>query len=350
MTTRLPVAILGGTGYVAGELLRLIALHPALELAAVASSSRAGQPVAATFPNLTAALGSTAFMPPEDVIEAAAGGHLAGVFSATPHGAAAPLIAGLLAAGDSPPTVVDASADFRFSDVARYQSVYGHAHGAPELQTAFCCAVPEHLDGTPTAHAAHPGCFATAMLLAVVPLLRSGLVEPEFFAAGVTGSTGSGRSPLATTHHPERHANLYAYKPLAHRHAPEVETLAAAASGITPRVNFVPHSGPFARGIHMAVQGRLTSPDAGGQLRSVFDAAYADSPFVEVLDAPPRIKDVVGSNRARLRVDSHNDRYVVMVVIDNLVKGAAGGAMQWMNRLLGCDEAAGLNAAGPAWI
>ncbi|MGB5621044.1 MAG: N-acetyl-gamma-glutamyl-phosphate reductase [Gammaproteobacteria bacterium] len=351
MTEKIPVAVLGGTGYVAGELLRLIALHPAMQLAAVASSSRAGQPVAETFPNLAAGLGSTSFVPPQHVIDASAAGRLAGVFSATPHGAAAPLISSLLAsAGDSPPTVVDASADFRFTDVKAYQSVYGHAHGAPGLQTDFCCAVPEHLEGTPTAHAAHPGCFATAMLLAVVPLLRSGLAESEFFAAGVTGSTGSGRSPLATTHHPERHANLYAYKPLAHRHAPEVAALAAAASGTTPRINFIPHSGPFARGIHMTVQGRLTRPDAGSHLRAAFAAAYADSPFVEVLDAPPRIKDVVGSNRARLCVHSHDDRYVVMVVIDNLVKGAAGGAMQWMNRLLGCDETAGLTAAGPAWI
>ena len=350
-TESLPVAVLGGTGYVAGELLRLIAAHPRMSLAAVASSSRSAQPVAATFPNLAGCLDSAVFVPPEDVIDAAAGGRLAGVFSATPHGAAAPLIARLLdASGAGGPKVVDASADFRFADVDRYARVYGHAHGAPELQGQFCCAVPEHYDGVPAGHVAHPGCFATAMLLAVVPLLRSGLVEPEFFISGVTGSTGSGRAPLPNTHHPERHANLYAYKPLAHRHAPEVEALAEAASGRAPRVNFIPHSGPFARGIHVTVQGLLADPGASGSLGEVLKTAYGEDGFIEVIDTPPRIKDVAGSNRARLHVHSREGRYVAMVVIDNLVKGAAGGAVQWMNRLLGCDESAGLGAAGPAWI
>jgi N-acetyl-gamma-glutamyl-phosphate reductase len=350
-TDTLPVAVLGGTGYVAGELLRLIAGHPRMSLAAVASSSRSTQPVAATFPNLAGCLGPAVFVPPEDVFDAAAGGRLAGIFSATPHGAAAPLIAGLLdASGTGAPKVVDASADFRFADVDRYARVYGHPHGAPELQEQFCCAVPEHHHGVPAGHVAHPGCFATAMLLAVVPLLRSGLVEPEFFISGVTGSTGSGRAPLATTHHPERHANLYAYKPLAHRHAPEVEALAEAACGRAPRVNFIPHSGPFARGIHVTVQGVLADPGGDASLDDVLKTAYGEGGFVEVIDAPPRIKDVVGSNRARLHVESRDGRYVAMVVIDNLVKGAAGGAVQWMNRLLGCDESAGLNAAGPAWI
>jgi len=351
VTDKLPVAVLGGTGYVAGEMLRLISGHPRFELAAVASSSLAGAAVAATFPNLSGCLGTTRFVTPQTLTDEARAGNLAGVFSATPHGAAAALIAGLLDECDEDgPRIVDTSADFRFADVSRYQAIYGHGHGAPALQKAFSCAVPEHLAGTPTRHAAQPGCFATAMLLALVPLLRSGLVEAEFFIAGVTGSTGSGRTPLATTHHPERHANLFAYKPLAHRHAPEVEALSALATGIEPQVNFVPHSGPFARGIHVTIQGRTrTGTDSAG-LAEAMAAAYPDSPFVEIVDAPPRIKDVAGSNRARIHVQANRDSYVAMVVIDNLVKGAAGGAMQWMNRLLDCDEAEGLRAPGPAWI
>ncbi|MGB5587735.1 MAG: N-acetyl-gamma-glutamyl-phosphate reductase [Gammaproteobacteria bacterium] len=351
MNDKLPVAVIGGTGYVAGELLRLISGHPRFELAAVASSSRAGEAVAETFPNLSGCIGATQFVPPQALSDQAKAGELAGVFSAIPHGAAAGLIAGLLdQCGADGPRVVDTSADFRFADVSRYEAIYGHSHGAPVAQAAFSCAVPEHLAGTPTRHAAQPGCFATAMLLALVPLLRSGLVEPEFFIAGVTGSTGSGRTPLATTHHPERHANLFAYKPLAHRHAPEVEALSALATGIEPRVNFVPHSGPFARGIHITIQGRSKTGVGGAELSRAMLAAYPDSPFVEVVDAPPRIKQVIGSNRARIHVQAARDSYVAMVVIDNLVKGAAGGAMQWMNRLLGCDEAEGLTAAGPAWI
>ena len=351
MTDKLPVAVLGGTGYVAGELLRLIAGHPRLELAAVASSSRSGEPVATTFPNLSGCIGASRFVTPQTLTNEARAGNLAGVFSATPHGAAAALIAGLLdECGADGPRIVDTSADFRFADVSRYEAIYGHSHDAPGLQKAFTCAVPEHLAGTPTRHAAQPGCFATAMLLALVPLLRSGLVERQFFIAGVTGSTGSGRTPLATTHHPERHSNLFAYKPLGHRHAPEVEALAALATGIEPQVNFVPHSGPFARGIHVTIQGQTRAGTDNAELAQSMAAAYPGSPFVEIVDAPPRIKDVVGSNRARIHVQANRDSYVAMVVIDNLVKGAAGGAMQWMNRLLACDETEGLNAAGPAWI
>ena len=127
--------------------------------------------------------------------------------------------------------VVDSSADFRYARQDEYEAVYKTAHGAPELLDQFTCAVPEHVDATEHRHVGHPGCFATATLLAAVPLLESGLTEAEVFVSGVTGSTGSGKIPQAGTHHPERNSNLYAYKPLAHRHAPEMAGLSKAASG-----------------------------------------------------------------------------------------------------------------------
>jgi N-acetyl-gamma-glutamyl-phosphate reductase len=345
------VAVLGGSGYVAGELLRLIAGHPRLTLAAVSSTTLADTRVDACFPNLAGCLGDRVFVTPGHLADRLRGGEFDGLFCAAPHGVAAGLLASMLP--DEPatgPAVVDASADFRFRDPGSYEAVYGHAHGAPGLIERFGCAVPEHLERAPGPWMAHPGCFATATLLAVVPLLRAGLTEPEFFVAGVTGSTGSGNKPTATTHHPERHANVFSYRPLRHRHAPEMEALATAASGTAPRIRFVPHSGPFARGIHVTVQGRLRKGTNADGLRAALAAAYEDSLFVEVVPGEPRIKDVAGSNRARLGAASDGDSYAVMCVIDNLVKGAAGGALQWMNRLLGIDEAAGLRLPGPAWI
>jgi len=213
----------------------------------------------------------------------------------------------------------------------------------------FVCAVPEHLAGTDTQHVAHPGCFATAILLAAVPLLQSGLVAPELFVTGITGSTGSGRTPQAGTHHPERHSNLYAYKALDHRHTPEIVNLAETASGTHARVNFVPHSGPFARGIFATVQAKATGKVSTGQLREFFESRYSDSPFVRIVDGSPKLKNVVASNMAEIGIAQSGDTVVVMSAIDNLVKGAAGGAMQWMNRLFGQPETAGLTALPPGW-
>src|SRR5262249_6853269 len=155
------------------------------------------------------------------------------------------------------PSVVDISADYRFADLAEYERVYKHAHGAPARAKDFTCAVPEHLDNAPTPHVAHPGCFVTASLLAVVPLLKLGLVDGPVFVSAVTGSTGAGRSPVAGTHHPQRHSDLYAYGALTHRHGAEIASLARTATGLEARIAFVPHSGPFARGIHATVQASL---------------------------------------------------------------------------------------------
>lgn len=209
--------------------------------------------------------------------------------------------------------------------------------------------MPEHVDTISTPHVGHPGCFATAALLAAVPLVRSGLTDATLYVSGVTGSTGSGRSPQAGTHHPERNSNLYAYKPLAHRHAPEIAALTRAAAGRDTSVHFVPHSGPFARGIHITLQAKTKQNLGEAALRAVYETAYKDSPFVEIVSATPRLKNVVASNMCHIGIASDGDCVVVMSTIDNLVKGAAGGAMQWMNRLWGLPETAGLGAPAPGW-
>ena len=350
--TRVPAAVLGATGYVGGELLRLIAAHPLFDLAAAVSESRAGEAVGDTFPHLAGALGDTAFAAHGAWLDGIPAGSPLALFSAAPHGASAAMIATVLEqakAQNVTVRTVDVSADFRYRDAAAYEAVYGAAHGAPQLLGDFICAVPEHVADTDTRHVAHPGCFATAILLAAVPLLRSGLVAPELFVTGITGSTGSGRSPQPGTHHPERHSNLYAYKALAHRHAPEIVNLAETASGTRARINFVPHSGPFARGIFATVQAKAAGPVSAAGLREHFDTEYAGSPFVRVVDGSPKLKNVVASNMAEVGVAVSGDTVVVMTAIDNLVKGAAGGALQWMNRLFGQPDTAGLTGIPPGW-
>ena len=200
-----------------------------------------------------------------------------------------------------------------------------------------------------TPHVGHPGCFATAILLASVPLLANGLIEPSLFVSGVTGSTGSGRKPTAATHHPLRHGDLYSYSALVHRHVPEVTACALAATGVEAQFAFVPHSGPFARGIHVTLQAALRRPLDTEKLLGILRAYYADAPFVRVTPEAPRVKDVVASNYAHLSAVIMGGTVAVMCAIDNLNKGAAGGALQWMNRMFGLPESAGLTAPAPGW-
>jgi N-acetyl-gamma-glutamyl-phosphate reductase common form len=352
MSATTPAIVLGGTGYVAGELLRLIAGHPQLEVAAVLSDSQPGAPVAGAFAHLRSAYPELKFASLEEIESHVRRAPHSALFSAAPHGAAAALIDRLLGAAEAAGTrvhCVDISADFRYSSAAAYESVYKHAHGAPTRVRDFTCAVPEHLQKSPTPHVAHPGCFATATLLAVVPLLALGLTETRLFVTGITGSTGSGRKPVEGTHHPLRHSDLYTYGALSHRHVPEIIACAKLASGIEAELNFVPHSGPFARGIHVTVQAGLKKSISTAQALEALKAYYKDCPFVWVGETAPRIKDVATSNYAHLGAVTNGNSIAVMSVLDNLNKGAAGGAIQWMNRLLGFAETTGLTAPAPGW-
>ncbi|HEX4241132.1 MAG TPA: N-acetyl-gamma-glutamyl-phosphate reductase [Steroidobacteraceae bacterium] len=352
MSARIPAIVLGGTGYVAGELLRLLAAHPQLRVAAVLSDSQAGTAIAGAFPHLKSAYPESSFVSLEELESRITTMPQSAIFSAAPHGVAAGLIDRLLRAAAAARTsarCVDISADFRYASAAAYEAVYKHAHGAPERIAEFTCAVPEHLARSPTPHVAHPGCFATATLLAAVPLLALDLIEPRLYAAGVTGSTGSGRKPVEGTHHPHRHSDLYAYGVLSHRHVPEILACAKAATGRDAELNFVPHSGPFARGIHVTVQAALKKPIDSAAALEALKSYYSASAFVRVGAGAPRVKDVATSNYAHLSAVTNGRSIAVMAVVDNLNKGAAGGAIQWMNRLLGFDETAGLTAPAPGW-
>lgn len=348
---RIPVILLGGTGYVSGELLRLLSFHPRFRVAGVGSSSHAGQEVLGAFGHLSGdGLGELRFEPFETLGRHFEKDENLGLFAATPHGSTAALVDSLIVQAEKTGArlrVVDLSADGRFTDPDAFTAVYGLPHGAPHRCASFTCAVPEHYPGTPPAFAAQPGCFTTAAVLPLFPLFAADLCEDVVFVSAVTGSSGSGRAPSAKTHHPERHGNLLAYSPLAHRHEPEMaRLLAAARPGCSPQVEFVPHSGPFVRGIHATIRATLREPSSAARLVSVLNEFYATSPFVEASTELPALNDVVGTNRARIGVAVRGRTAVLTCVIDNLVKGAAGGAIQWMNRLFGLDDDTGLRMPG----
>ncbi|MGA2841454.1 MAG: N-acetyl-gamma-glutamyl-phosphate reductase [Steroidobacteraceae bacterium] len=352
MTERAPAIVLGGTGYVAGELLRLLAGHPRLAVAAILSDSQPGAAVAAAFPHLRGAYPELKFSGLDEIESLLRRTPRSALFSAAPHGVAAGIIDRLLTAAETAGTqthCVDISADFRYASADAYESVYKHPHGAPSRIRQFTCAVPEHLSRSPTPHVSHPGCFATATLLASVPLLALGLTDTRLFVTGITGSTGSGRRPSEGTHHPQRHSDLYSYGALSHRHVPEIAACAKIATGVAAEFNFVPHSGPFARGIHVTVQASLVKPISSAEAQEALAAFYKDCRFVRVVDSAPRVKDVATSNYSNLSAVTNGTSIAVMSVLDNLNKGAAGGAVQWMNRLLGLDESLGLLAPAPGW-
>ncbi len=353
MNDRISCLVLGGTGYVAGELLRLLAGHPHFRVKGVVSTSSPGEAVEAVFPHLYGAHPTLNLSPRDAVPDLIDRESTLAVFSAGPHGESAGEIDAVLRAGEAAGVdlrLVDLSADFRYASVEEYEAVYGVSHGAPHRIPEFICAVPELAPDAPARHACHPGCFTTSVVLPTAALVRLRLIETEIHVSAVTGSTGAGRTPRPTTHHPERQSNLFAYSPLSHRHGPEMECLVEAAGGTRPAIHFVPHSGPFARGIHATLHATLKKPMSAGAVAEALSAFYENAPFVTVTTAPPRLKEVVGTNHCRLGVAVRGRHLVVLSVLDNMVKGAAGGAVQWMNRLHGFKETAGLVQPGLGWL
>ena len=346
--------ILGAAGYVGGELIRLVTQHPGLELRGALSRSSAGTEISEVFPHLGLLARDRRMSGYDELPDLLEGDGPLVILSALPHGESAARIASTLELARSrsrSARVVDLAADFRLGSADRFQTVYERPHGAPELCADFRCALPDLAAETPDRHVAHPGCFTTAVTLAAAPLVSSGLVEPRLVAVAVTGSTGSGSRPVAGTHHPDRHGNLKAYSPLAHRHVPEMESLLVPLAAEPPEIVFAPHSGPFARGIHVTMSARLAEghEGAGEDLQGHLRDYYAQRPFVEIAENMPSLRHVVGSNRARLGMVVKDREVLLTAVIDNLVKGAAGGAVHWVNRMLEFEETTGLEASGPGW-
>jgi N-acetyl-gamma-glutamyl-phosphate reductase len=327
-------AILGASGYVGGELLRLIAAHPELAATKLFGESKAGQPLGAVHPHLAAAY-------PGAMVEKF-DGTLEGidlVFTALPHGHSQRLAASILERGTP---FVDLGADFRLNDAGTYERWYGHAHEAPELLGEFVYGIPElNRDRIKTAKAtAAAGCYATAAILALKPLVDAGLVKPDgLIVDAASGVSGAGREAKETTGYSTVDGSFSAYGLLNHRHTAEMEM----ALGGT--VLFTPHLVPMTRGILATCYGEATR--ACDPLQ-VLREAYADEPFVHVTDQPPATKWMTGSNGIQLtaRYDERTGRVLVLSAIDNLGKGAAGQMIQCANLMLGLDETAGLTTIG----
>ncbi len=339
------VAVVGGAGYVAGELLRLLLQHPEVTECVAASRSQAGKPIGEVHPALAPLTnarfaGSTA-------AETARGRDV--VFLSLEHGESSKVAGDVFEAG--PGLVIDLAADFRVQDLRLYERHYGR-HSAPDLVSRFryglADVVGPGLSGA-TAIAA-PGCFATVAQLALYPLARAGLdVTPSLFA--VTGSSGAGGQPKPTTHHPARAHNLFAYSVLGHRHEAEVlQSWREWVGRPDATARLLVHSGPFVRGIYLTLHAFLpegagiTGGAPGSTAVRWFREAYAGRPFVRVLDSPPELTHAVGTNYALIHASETPDgrELQVCVAIDNLVKGAGGQAIQAMNLALGIDECAGL--------
>jgi N-acetyl-gamma-glutamyl-phosphate reductase len=337
------VAVVGAAGYVGGELLRLLLQHPEISEVVATSRSQAGRPVAEIHP----ALGT--------LTEARFAGLTAGeaargqdaVFLSLEHGESSRLAAELFDA--APGLVVDLAADFRVRDLRLYEKFYG-VHPSPEFVTRFTYALAD-IRGTELRGAgalAAPGCFATAAQLALFPLRAAGVSGiPALF--GVTGSSGAGVRPRPTTHHPTRANNLFAYSVLQHRHDAEVLQAWRGWTGHpSAAARLMTHSGPFVRGIHLTLHATVEA-GAAGRVAELYAEAYAGRPFVRVTAAPPELTHAVGTNTALIHAagDAATGEVQVMVVLDNLIKGAGGQAIQAMNLALGLDESAGLRLAAP---
>ena len=331
--------IVGGTGYTGVELLRLLAAHPAVELAVITSRGEKGVKVADLFPNLRGRV-KLAFVEPDE----AALKDCAVVFFATPNGTAMKTAPALLAEGVK---VIDLAADFRLRRPADWERWYGMPHACPELLAEAVYGLPEiNRDAVRAARlVANPGCYPTAVQLGFLPLLEAGAIDPESLIADAkSGVSGAGRKAEVGILLAEAGDNFKAYNVPAHRHWPEIRQGLAAVAGGTVDLVFVPHLTPMIRGIHATLYATLTDPAV--DLQAVFERRYAAEPFVDVLPpkSHPETRGVRGANQCRLAVHRPRDgkTVVVLSVIDNLVKGAAGQAVQNMNLMFGLPETAGL--------
>ncbi|MCL4514811.1 MAG: N-acetyl-gamma-glutamyl-phosphate reductase [Firmicutes bacterium] len=340
--SKVKVGIIGASGYTGAELLRLLAGHPAAEVCAVTSRVHAGQPVHKVFPGLRKAV-DLAFLPTETP-ESMKGCDV--VFTAVPNGVAVRFAPELLKQGAR---VIDLGADFRFRDPSVYTEWYNLEHPASFLLSEAVYGIPE-LKGKKIAAArliGNPGCYPTSVILALAPLLaaRAILLE-EIIIDAKSGVSGAGHTPAQEFHFPECQENLRAYKVVGHRHTPEIEQEISELAGEKVLVSFTPHLVPMIRGILSTLHLKLRAPAKTGDLLALYREFYAGAYFVRVLgeEELPQTKAVQGTNFCDIgwRVDQRTGRLIVLSAIDNLVKGAAGQAIQNMNLIFGLPEKAGL--------
>ena len=342
MTQTIKVGIVGATGYTGVELLRLLAQHPQVQVAAVTSRGEAGVALADYFPSLRGIYPDLYFQTPDQADLAACDV----VFFATPNGVAMQEAPALLAAGVK---VVDLSADYRIQDIATWQQWYGMTHASPEWVARAVYGLSE-LNRSAIAQAqlvANPGCYPTCVSLPLVPLLQQGCLKSgaPLIADCKSGVSGAGRKASVGTLFAEAGDNFKAYGVGGHRHLPEIrQTINTLQSGVADGLVFVPHLTPLIRGMHATI---YLHTAAGVNPHALLAEHYHNSPFVDILPAgsTPETRSVRGANTCRISVQQapQSEVWIILSVIDNLVKGAAGQAVQNMNIMFGIDESAGLN-------
>ena len=333
------VGIVGANGYAGGELLRLLSRHPGVDIRCVTARSAVGQAVESVFPSLRGILDVTMVAPEPEVLA-----ECQVVFFATPHGVAQSLAPALLEKGVC---VIDLSADFRLRDAVVWEQWYGQPHAAPELLPEAVYGLPElNRERLRSARlVAVPGCYPTAVSLAVLPLLKAGLIDPtDLIADAKSGVSGAGRKAQIATLHAEVAENFRPYGSLGHRHLPEIRQTLAEVAGVDVSLVFQPHLVPMIRGILATVYMRPL--EAERDAHAVLTDHYRNEPFVDVMPpgSHPQTADVRGTNQCRIAFARPPgvSRWVVFSAIDNLVKGAAGQAIQCMNLVSGLPETEGL--------
>lgn len=344
---KLPIAIIGASGYTGLEATRILANHPRVELTELTSDKWAGRSVAEKL-GLMGAIGQLRYAPQDQSL--ALGRACAAVLLATPAEVSLALAPSLLEAGVK---VVDLSGAFRLQETAHYPAFYGFPHTAPELLASAVYGLPELFrEGIAAAKLlSNPGCYATAAALSVAPLLREGVIVPEsIIIDAASGTTGAGRKGSEELSFSEVDEDFRAYRVLKHQHTPEIAQTLAHFSGKRVPVTFTPHLLPLKRGILTTAYARLSEGRTAADLKAAFTNVYADSPFVTIVDSPDdvSVKSVCGTNRCVIAaaVDGTGmdpGRVVVVAAIDNLVKGAAGQAVQNLNLMMGWGESEGLD-------
>ena len=342
-TQKIKVGIVGGTGYTGVELLRILSLHPNAELIAITSRTEAGMPVAQMFPNLRGIV-DMCFTDPKDGLLNTCDV----VFFATPHGVAMAQTPELLKHNVK---VIDLAADFRIADVPTFEQWYKIPHTCPEILSEAAYGLTElNRDAVKKARVvANPGCYPTTMQLGLYPLIKKQLIQLDSIIADCkSGVSGAGRKAEVGSLFSEAADSMKAYGVAGHRHSPETVAQLNLFAGAPVNLVFTPHLVPMIRGMFSTLYVRLN--DAGRalsneQIQTLFEAQYADEPFVDVMPwgAQPETRSVRGSNMLRMALQRHGDLLIVLVVQDNLVKGAAGQAVQNMNLMFDLPETAGLN-------
>ena len=335
---RIKAAIFGGSGYGGSELLRILLFHPNVEVVFVTANEHAGKPVGEVHRNLHG-LTSLTFVKNAETLD-----DIDCVFLALPHGQAMSIVPTLPAHSKA----IDLSGDFRLRDQSVFEQHYKQPHTAMEAQAEFVYGLTEtNREAIRGARLiANPGCFATATLLGLAPLVANGLLSGRVVVDAKTGSSGSGAKAAANTHHPQRMNSFYAYKPFTHQHVPEIEQELEHVGDWTSELIFMTHSLPVARGIFASIYAETKQELAEHQIREIFTDYYHGSFFIRLISGSPDINWVKTTNFCDLGFAARGNQVVVFSAIDNLVKGAAGQAVQNMNLMFGLDEKTGLVLAG----